>query len=156
MRGGQELCGSLAPHGNRDRDQEKPHQHMLLTGPAKTHPQICCHFNWSLRQKKKKETFTVLPVKFHLTGRNDPREQSKMMEIEFKPLVCSCGSSGCRCLCAGTHRIWEVLTSLQSQGAPSVVCDSEGSRRGWGSSCSYLYCTEQLISTRKEKNNHHF
>lgn len=108
------------------------------------------------KTKKKKETFTVLPVKFHLTGRNDPREQSKMMEIEFKPLVCSCGSSGCRSLCAGTHRIWEVLTSLQSQAGPSVVCDSGGSRRGWGSSCSYLYCTEQLISTRKEKNNHHF
>lgn len=31
----------------------------------------------------------MLPAKFHLAGRNDPREQSKIMEIEFKPSVCS-------------------------------------------------------------------
>lgn len=44
--------------------------------------------------KTKTETFTALPAKFPQAGRNDPREQSKMIEIEFKPLVCSCGRSG--------------------------------------------------------------
>lgn len=110
--------GSLAPHGNSDRDQEEPHQHVLLTGTAvllsteKPIPKFI--FNLSLRQKKR-ETFTALPAKFHQAGRNDPREQSRIIEMGFKPLVCSCGRSGCRCLCADIHSIQVVHTPLQSQ-----------------------------------------
>lgn len=108
-------------------------------------PQIYCHFNWSPRQKKR-ETFTVLPAKFHLSGRNDPREQSKIMEIELKPLVCSCGSSGCRCLCAGIHRIWVGSTSLQPQSGAG----------GDGAHPAVIYIVQSSLFLQGKKNNHHF
>lgn len=149
--------GSLAPHGNSDRDKEEPHQHEVLIVHWKAHPQIYCHFNLSLRQKRERHLqIYSAPCKIPSHWEEWPKrtEQNYGNRIETFSL-----------------QLWEVRVQVPPCWHPQDPCGSHLSAvPGWSQSGLGLWGVQEGMGLilqvfilyraayfyKERKNNHHF